>query len=48
LSFPSAIQSNSCAECARSSSGVWIWSKNTAFDQADWREAWMLFPGDVA
>src|SRR6266446_6034873 len=29
LSFPSAIQSNSSAECARSSSGVWIWSKNT-------------------
>jgi hypothetical protein len=30
LSFPFAIQSNSCAERARNSSGVWIWSRKPA------------------
>src|SRR5712675_1140982 len=30
LSFPSEIQSKSCAERARNSSGVWIWSRNPA------------------
>jgi predicted SnoaL-like aldol condensation-catalyzing enzyme len=30
LRFPSVIQSNSCAERARSSSGVWMWSKKIA------------------
>jgi len=30
LSLPSRIQSNSCAVRARSSSGVWIWSRKVA------------------
>ena len=30
VSLPSVIQSNSCAVCARSSSGVGMWSLNTA------------------